>query len=1014
MSLNKKVVVSILAVLFATCFLGAQTPGIMSGTVLDINGEPAVGAGVMIKGTSTGVIADLDGHYSISAKTGDVVVVSSIGYQDVELPFEAGTKNVVLRFASESIEDLVVIGYGTQKKESVTGSLTSVNPEILKSMASASLSNTIGGTMPGIITRQTSGEPGNDFASVYIRGMGTWGNSSPLILVDGVERDMNNISAADIETYTVLKDASATAVYGVKGANGAILITTKRGKMGKPKVVLRTEFANLHGLRFPQYISGYEFASLMNEAVAHTGGATSALPWNETQLATFKDGSSPYLYPSVNWIDEILKKDATQSISNLSVSGGNEIARYYINVGYTDQEGLFKTDPQYDYNTNSRASRVNYRSNIDVNITKNLKLALGVSGIIEDKTYPGYSSDAIFEQIRQTTPIQMPKLNPDGTPGSSTTVVFTNPWAMSTQSGYASHGITTIQSNFNVVWDLSDLLMKGLSIEANYSFDYYHQSIANRFINFEKKRYAGVGSDGEDVYNIIQQAYPMVLTVNDNSSRTSYYDAGIHFAREFGKHSVSAVVLGNRREKVISYPGITSIANLPYRRQGLVGRLTYDYSGRYLMEFDAGFNGSENFPKGSQYGFFPAISGGWVVSKEKFWQRILPGIYLKLRSSYGLVGNDEIGEDRFLFLSMISTTANGQRFGESQTYVTGYNEFKTGADVTWEKSAKFNGGFELRFFKDKLNVQADFFIEDRYDILLRRNVIPITSGFTTPIYANLGRVDNRGIDAVVDFRNTTSSGLFFSLYANYTYAFNRIVENDEPAPLYDYQSTKGRRIGQPFVLVSMGMFESQEEIDASPTQTFSSIVRPGDIRYVDINHDNVIDDYDRVPVGFSRNPEMMFGFGGSMAFRGFDLSVHFTGATRVTTFLNGADMWPFSLEFPQYNISREYYDNRWRDGRNNEGALYPAVINGNNTNNYQLSTQYMRDASYIRLKNAEIGYTLPERVSAHAHISKVRLFINGANLFCLDKIRIVDPEFNYGTGNYPMQRVVNAGVDIEF
>jgi len=1009
-----KKVVPFLAALSMACSLGAQVPGNMSGTVLDMGGEPAIGAAVVVKGTNRGEVTDLDGHYSISGQKGDIIVISSIGYQDVEIPYEPGVRNVILQFASESIEDLVVIGYGTQKKESVTGSLTSVNPDVLKSMASASVSNTIGGTMPGIITRQTSGEPGNDFASVYIRGMGTWGNSSPLILVDGVERDMNNISTADIESYTVLKDASATAVYGVKGANGAILITTKRGRMGKPKVVFRTEFANLHGLRFPQYINGYEFASLMNEAVRHTNGETSAVPWNDAQLATFKDGSSPYLYPSVNWIDEILKKDATQSISNLSVSGGNEVVRYYINVGYVDQEGLFKTDPQYDYDTNSRAKRVNYRSNIDVNVSKNLKLELGVNGIIEDKTYPGYSSDAIFEQIRQTTPIQMPKLNPDGSPGSSTTVVFTNPWAMSTQSGYASHSITTVQTNFKSVWDLSDLLVKGLSIEANYSFDYAHQGISTRFINFEKKRYLGQDGDGNDQYNIIQQAYPMVLNVNDNSSRTSYYDAGIHFAGEFGKHSVSAVVLGNRREKVISYPGITSIANLPYRRQGLVGRFTYDYSGRYLMEFDCGFNGSENFPKGSQYGFFPAVSAGWVVSKEKFWQQIMPGVYLKLRSSYGLVGNDEIGEDRFLFLSMISTTANGQRFGESQTYVTGYNEYKTGADVTWEKAAKFNGGFELRFFKDRLNIQTDFFIEDRYDILLRRNVIPITSGFTTPIYANLGRVDNRGLDAVVDFKNTTSRGLYYSVYANYTYAFNRIVENDEPAPLYDYQSTKGRRIGQPFVLVSMGMFESQEEIDASPTQTFSSIVRPGDIRYVDINHDNVIDDYDRVPVGFARNPEMMFGFGGTLAYKGFDMSVHFTGATRVTTFLNGADMWPYSLEFPQYNISREYYDNRWTDGKDNTNALYPAVINGNNTNNYQLSTQYMRDASYLKLKNAEIGYRVPEKISDRANISKLRIFVNGTNLFCLDKIKIVDPEFNYGTGNYPLQRVINVGVDIEF
>ena len=997
-----------------SAIMSAQPSVKMTGLVLDINGEPVIGAGVVIKDTSEGMATGLDGKYSIEAEDGDIIVFSSLGYQDVEVQFAPGQRNIVLRQASQILDDVVVIGYGSQKKESVTGSLTSVSPDRIKSMASVSISNTIGGIMPGIITRQTTGEPGSDFASVYIRGLGTWGNSAPLILVDGVERDMNNISASDIESYTVLKDASATAVYGVKGANGAIIITTKRGKMGPPKVTFRTEFANLHGLRFPQYISGYEFASLMNEAVRHASGPNAALPWTEEQLRIFKDGSSPYLYPSVNWIDEILKKNAFQTINNLGVSGGNEIIRYYVNIGYTNQEGLFKRDPQYEYNTNSNAQRVNYRSNVDINITKNLILALGINGIIEDKRSPGTPSNTIFEQIRQTTPIQMPKQNPDGTPGSSTTVVYTNPWALSTQSGYATETTSTIQTNFNLKWDLSDLITEGLSINANYSFDYIHQGNATRYINYEKKRYLGKDEFGQDMYNIIQQAYPMVLTVTDNVTRSSYYDIGIHYNRTFGEHTVSGMLLGNRREKTISYPGITSMANLPYRRQGLVGRFTYDYGGKYLAEFNFGFNGSENFPKGDQYGFFPAVSVGWVASKEKFWQSVMPGVYFKIRASYGLVGNDEVGGDRFLFLSMINTNASGTLFGESQTLIPGYSEYKTGADVTWEKSAKFNGGFELRFFRDRLTVQTDFFIEDRYDILLERSVVPVTSGITTPIYANLGRVDNRGIDAQIDFKNTTRGGLFYSVYANYTYAYNKIIENDKPEPKFAYQDERGRRIGQPFVLVSMGFFESQEEIDHSPKQTFSSVVRVGDIRYVDVNKDGVIDDYDRVPVGYARTPEMMFGFGGTLAYKGFDLSLHFTGAAHATTFLNGADMWPFSLEFPQYNVSREYYDHRWVEGADNSNARYPAVINGNNTNNYQLSTQYMRDASYLKLKNAEIGYTIPEKISKKAKMSKLRIFINGSNLFSIDKLKIVDPEFDYGTGNYPIQRVLNIGLDIEF
>lgn len=987
----------------------------MAGFVVDVDGQPVVGVTVMLKGAQEGRVTGADGYYRIKAKAGDVVVFSFLGYQDVEVPYAEGTiQNIVLRQASVEIDDVVIVGYGTQKKESVTASIASVAPQRLERVASVSLSNAIGGMIPGVITRQPTGEPGNDQAVVYIRGAGTWENKAPLVLVDGIERDMNIVNPSEIESYTVLKDASSTAVYGVKGANGVILITTKRGKLGKPRVSFRTEMANLHGLRFPEYINGYEFASLMNEAVAHVNGPNSALPWQPDELQKFKDGSDPYLYPSVDWTNEILKRDAFQTINNLSISGGDEVATYYVNVGYVSQEGLFKEDPQYEYRTNSHSNRYNYRSNVDVNLSRDLKVGLGVSGIIEDKTFPGTSSNEIFEWMRRTSPIQMPKQNPDGTPGSGTSLVYANPWALSTQSGYSSHSVTTIQSTFDVDWDLSNLITEGLSFKANFAFDYRHQTIATRYILYEKWRYKGKNADGEDEYNLIQQGSPMNLTINDHTTRTLYYDLGFNYNRSFDDHHVTGMVLFNRRNKTISYPGIRSIDNLPYLRQGVAARFTYEYAGKYMAELNMGYNGSENFPKGQQYGLFPAISGGWVLSEEEFWMGFLPDVYAKIRGSYGIVGNDEIGGDRFLFLSMINTSGHGAYFGESQNFITGYSEYKTGANVTWEKAAKLNGGFELRFFKDRLGLSADFFIENRSDILLRRSQIPITSGIVTATYANLGVVENRGIEANLDFKNTTASGLYYSLYFNYTYAFNKIIENDKPTPLMWYQDERGRRIGQPYGLVAMGFFESQEEIENSPTQKFSSIVRVGDIRYVDINEDGVVDVYDRVPIGYARDPEMMFGFGGTISYKGFDMSLHFTGATHCTTFFNGSDMWPFSLEFPQYNVAREYYDNRFVEGADNSNAKYPAVINGKNTNNYELSTLYMRDASYLKLKNAEIGYTLPQKVNNYLGVSKVRLFLNGTNLLCFDYLDIVDPEADYGTGNYPMQRVVNFGIDVDF
>ena len=1007
--------------LLAVCCLSAaraqQTQGI-SGLILDIEGRPMVGVTVVVKDTTRGTTSGFDGHYEMDGLTpGATIVFSFLGYQTEEVVYQGQTvQNIVMRQTSTEMEDVVVVGYGTQKKESVTGALSGVKPQVLERTATVSLSNSIGGAMPGIITRQSTSEPGNDSAAIFIRGMGTWQNRNPLILVDGVERDMNLINVAEIESVTVLKDASATAVYGVRGANGVILINTKKGRMGKPQVVLRTEFGSLHGLRFPQYISGYEFASLMNEATRNGGGPAASLPWTEEELLKFRDGSDPYLYPDTDWVGDVLKKNSFQTINNLSISGGNEIVRYFVNVGYTSQSGLFREDPGYDYRTNSRSDRYNFRSNVDVNVSKNIVLSLGLGGIIQDKTYPGTASDEIFAQMRQVSPIQMPRQNPDGTPGSAGSAVYLNPWALATQSGYSKQFINTLQGTFNLSWDLSSLVTEGLSLSAKFSYDFYYFNNVNRHITYGMKRYMGKDDEDNDIYMNVRNAESMAYGVTNTSNRAYYYDFGLNYDRTFGRHHVMAMLLFNRRD----YKDLTagnSMLNLPYRRQGLAGRLTYDYAGRYLAEFNFGYNGSENFREGSRYGFFPSASLGWVVSGEEFWQRsgFLKDIYFKLRGSYGVVGNDQISNDRFLYLSTVNTNANGGLFGSSQTGIVGYSEYKIGADVTWEKAYKADIGIELRFLKDRLSLQGDFFDEDRRDILLERKSIPNVTGISTAVYANMGHVRNRGVDAVLEWRDTSPGGGSDSVYGNFTYAHNHIVEDDTPHPRYDWLETRGRRIDQPFGYIALGFFTCEEEIADSPTQTFMTEVRPGDVKYLDLNGDGKITPDDRAPIGFARTPEIMFGFGGSMAYKGVDFSFSFTGATRVSTFLMSEDMLPYSLEYPRYNISREYYDNRWIPGAaDNSKAKYPAVINGNNPNNYQKSTLYLRDASYLRLKSAEIGYTLPERWSRKLRIEKIRVFVNGTNLFCLDGLKIVDPEADTGTGNYPQQRTINGGVQINF
>lgn len=507
----------------------------------------------------------------------------------------------------------------------------------------------------------------------------------------------------------------------------------------------------------------------------------------------------------------------------------------------------------------------------------------------------------------------------------------------------------------------------------------------------------------------------MGYSISQNANRAYYYEIAANYNRTFQKHGVSAMFLFNRRD----YKDLTagnSIYNLPFRRQGLAGRVTYDYAQKYLMEFNFGYNGSENFPKSQRYGFFPSGSLGWIVSNENFWP-VKAINHFKIRGSYGVVGNDQIGGDRFLYLSTINKNAPGYVYGDSQQWLVGYAEDKLGVtDVSWEKSMKTDIGIDMELFNGSVTFQGDYFNEDRQDILLRRGVIPNISGITsnTVPWANLGRVNNKGFDGMLEVKHTTKGGFYYALRGNFTYAHNNVIEDDSPLPKYSYQDTRGKRIGQPFGLIALGFFENQDEINNSPQQMFMSIVRPGDIKFKDVNEDGKIDSYDRTAIGYGRIPEIMFGFGLTFAYKRFDISTNFSGVTHADTFLDSEGMYPFMLEYPNYNVMHEYYDNRWIENADNTSAKYPAVINGNNPNNYQTSTLYMRDASYLKLKNAEIGYNFTKAACQVVNVESIRLFVNGTNLFCIDKLKIIDPESNFGTGGYPQQRVLNFGAQLNF
>ncbi len=993
----------------------------ITGTVTDkTTSEPVIGAGVMLKATNVGAVTDIDGTYLLKVNDPKgVLVISALGYKNQEIPIDGKSKiDIQLDPDVESLQDAVVVGYGTQKKATVTGALTIVNTDLVAKATTPTLANALGGTVPGLISRQSSGEPGYDGATLLIRGLGSWVNYTPLVLVDGIERDINLINTDEIESFSILKDASATAVYGMRGANGVILINTKKGVTGKPQVSFRTESTLLHGLRFPRYIKGWEFANLMNEA--NIADHNSIIPWADEEIEMFRDGSDPYNYPSVDWTDAVLKKNAYQTINTLSVSGGSDVVRYYISAGFTSQSGLFKEDPSYDYRTNSLSQRYNFRSNVDVNITKDFTITLGLAEIVENRTYPGTPSGSIFWSLKVVNPITYPIRNPDGSFGSSnTSYEKSSPYVLATNSGFSKQFRSTTQGTFGAKWDLGTLVTPGLNVEGNFAYDHYYFNEVTRHKTPELKKYLGSDSvTGEDRYTLISEETAMGYSIAYNTSNRAYYgDVRVNYSRGFNGHNVAALFMANWRD----YKDLTagnSTANLAYRRQGFSGRMTYNYNQRYLFEFNFGYNGSENFAKGHRYGFFPAVSAGWVPSLEKWWK--IPIInHLKIRGSYGTVGSDASGSaGRFFYMSQINKTANGYRFGTSQGYYSGMAESAIGApSATWEVSHKTDVGFDLEMFERKLRISADYFYEHRTNILLQRASVPSTMGAPSGAlpWANIGVMDNQGFDSSIELTNTTSYGLYYSLRGNFTFARNKILEDDTAEALWSYQNTRGKSANIPLGYVAIGLFQSQEEVDSAPKQEIGSY-GVGDIRYKDVNGDNVVNAYDRKFIGHAREPEIMYGFGFTVAYKGVDLSMNFTGAGNTNIFLDSAGMWPFQLDYPGYNVYREYYKRRFIPGADNSGAKYPVVHVGTSSNNYQISTLYMHDASYLKLKTAELGYTFPKKVSENIGLSKIRLFLNGNNIFCIDKLhRMVDPESNHlGASTYPTQMALTIGAEIGF
>jgi len=1009
----------VLMLCFAVSYAKAQQMQV-SGKIIDERGETLIGATVGEAGTKNGTITDFDGNFNVKVSNKNAqLVVSFMGYETKTVDIGGKTKlNIVLKTSEQTLQELVVVGYGTQKKASVTGAISSINQTLLKQTPTANISNALVGKITGLTAVQASGEPGQDGSTLWIRGKATFsGSTNPLILVDGVERAFGDVDANEIESVSILKDASATAVYGVRGANGVILITTKRGDVGAPKVSFNYSYGLQAPTRIGEYCNSYEALTLYEEGLSNDGKGPQH---SKDIIEKYRDRSKPaynYLYPDVSWTDELLRKTTPMMQSNINVSGGNDLYRYFISVGYLNQDGIYKHADLKEYSTNAKKQRYNFRSNIDVNIARDFKLMLNLGGIIEDDNYPGTSSSDLFYAIKTRFPYVYPMTNPDGSiaevPNGEQ-----NPYAMLTQTGYQANKNNTLTVTAGVIWDLSHLITKGLSMTGRLSFDTWNYRNVARKKDYKAYQYS-VDENETDLIN--NGTYTTARNGNETlgysvsagGTRYTLLEFMTNYARKFGKHDVTGLFMYNQSSKLAD--ASNEVDGLPYRKQGLVGRITYNYDGKYYTEFNAGYNGSENFKKGHRMGFFPAVSASWVLSEEQFMKSIKAIDLLKFRFSYGLVGNDDIGA-RFLYLSKWETNWPGYTFGPTGNGMSlgGAGVSATGNEsLTWEKAKKLNIGMDLDLWHSLIHITSDLFFERRNDILCNPQTIPTTSGVSALPEINAGVVRNKGFEIEIEHRkNFRDWG--YSIKGNFSYATNKIINCDEPDKSNKpWQRRTGRNIDEAWGYIAEGMFQTEKEVENSPKMSENNI-QPGDIKYKDINNDNTINDDDAGYIGKRLTPDKILGLSLSGNWKGLDFSVLLQGAFGGYTWFTGAACWPFESKA---SVSKDVLGNYW--SKNNTEAqnlkvFYPRMVSDHNNNNYVNSTYWLRSSDYLRLKNVEIGYRLSQKVLKLIGIESLRFYVNASNLITWDHMKIFDPEAPGGGVSYPQMKVYNMGVNIQF
>jgi len=1000
---------------------------IVRGKVLNEKGAPLEGASVMLIPGGASVKTDESGSYAINADLNGKLRFSYVGYKELEVEINSRTTvDVVLHEDISTLEELVIVGMGSQKKASVIGAISSVKMEDLQ-IPTRSLTNALAGKMAGAVVVQRSGELGRDNGGIWIRGISTFSaNRSPLILVDGVERDMQDISVEEIESVSILKDASATAVYGVRAANGVVIVTTRRGRVQKPSInfVAESGVSDLPGL--PRFLDGPNYAMLYNEALGREN-------YSPEYIENVRNGVDPYLYPNVNWYDEIYKKYSNNSQANLNIRGGGEVARYFVGFGYIDESGNFKNNPETDYKSNMNLQRYNFRSNVDISLTKTTEIGLEVSGSLTDLHTPGVGGDiwntyytpaqTLFYWSSLATPISNPVRLPIGMDidgneifgwGAPTQVGEYNPVERLMGSGYNTEFMNQFMSQISLNQDLEKIL-PGLKFRFAFSFDAYNKtSIERRKFS---STYGIVGRDETTQELLTKEVTQGQEALNYSrsllSNRAKELKTQFNYNKSFDVHNVSAMLMYYQRDYIDGSAG-SSILALPYRRQGIAFRTTYDYDNRYFAEVNVGYNGSENFPKENRFGWFPAVAAGVILSNEEYWGNLKNTVnLLKIRGSIGLVGSEALpGGNRYGYLSVYGAGLGGYIFGETGVGYAGTGEDRIGVtNLTWEKGLKQNIGLELGLWQDLVTLEADYFYEKRTDILLQRASLPEFAGLVSAPFANMGKMINRGVDGTLQVNKRFENG-GFRVYGNFTYAKDKILEQDEAQKNYAYRMRTGHKYGQQFGLVALGLFASEDEIANSPTQTFGE-VRPGDVKFQDTNGDGQITIDDEVAIGYSNLPEVNYGFGFQVDFKGFDFGMFFRGQARVSYSLGGAYI-PFNQGVGKGNIFVEALD-RWTEENPNPNAQYPRIFNGTSANNWQTSTRTIYDGSFLRISDVELGYTFNTNLIDRIRMKNLRIYVLAHNLATFSSWTMWDPETGSNQGmNYPLQRKFNFGLRASF